>query len=104
MSPVYVSYGRRVPVIWNEVFGNVSKLATRVSGSAHGDGGNVGSVVQFFKPVAPVVNSARSRRSSTGDIVWSSLSEKVVASNGATVSAGSFSSCANVTGSGGAKP
>src|SRR5215472_11857703 len=69
MSPVYESYGTCRPVIWNTVFGSASKLSMRVSGSAHGDGGSVGSAVQFVNPVKPEVRSARSWFNRTGDSV-----------------------------------
>src|SRR6516165_12000502 len=65
MSPVYESYGTCWPVIWNDVFGSALKLVIRVSGSAQGAGGNVGSVVQLCKPVAPVVSRFRSSFSMT---------------------------------------
>src|SRR5215467_7317804 len=83
MSPEYESYGTCWPVIWNDVLGSVLKFVTRVSGSAHGDGGSVGSAVQLERPVAPVVRRCRSPRSRAPDSVCS---------------------CASVTGSGGAKP
>src|SRR5260370_12992574 len=62
----------------------------RVSGSAHADGGRVGSAVQLWRPVAPVVSRGRSSISRAGEMVWSSAVEKVAASKGATVSTGSF--------------
>src|SRR5581483_5278253 len=76
----------------------------RVSGVAQGDGGSVGSVVQFPRPVAPVVSSGRSCNSSTGDSVCNCAGEKVCASNGGADGAGSFCNCASVTGCDGALP
>src|SRR5262249_59656306 len=76
----------------------------RVSGSWQAAGGRVGSAWQFFKPVAPVVRRTRSVSFNTGEICWSSAGENVIASNGATVSAGALFRLGNVTGRGGGKP
>jgi hypothetical protein len=91
-------------VIWNVVFGSALKFAMRVSGSWHGEGGSVGSAVQFVRPVAPVVSRNRSLGTMTGESVCSCGSENVNASNGGAAGAGSFRNCASVTGFGGAKP
>src|SRR4029079_13033520 len=92
------------PLGGNTVLGRLRKFATRLSGSGHADGGSVGSLVQLVSPVAPVVRGDRSDCSMPCVMMPSSLVENVFASKGGTAGAGSFCSCASVTGTGGTPP
>src|SRR5262249_19439408 len=76
----------------------------RVSGVAHGDGGSAGSGMQLPSPVAPLLGTDRAERTITCATPCSCAAEKVCASNGGALTAGSFRNCARVTARGGALP
>src|SRR4051794_8540196 len=76
------------------------KFATRVSGSAHAEGGSVASEVQLMRPVAPVVSRCRSCCSRPCVMLVRSLCENELASKGGAEGAGSFWNWALVTATG----